>query len=182
MYGKSVTRVLVPATYYNKLLLVGELTVYELFSQKRPFYILDIQLINAHQSSTESEWSCAVVSCAANMAIDGNFGYGSVTDDLDGNSWWSAEFATPAKIKNIAIAIDGWAHHHCCYNSFKVETRMSTNENWNVCKGEHVLPYHSPHVVCDRPTKAKYLRLSVRDSPLYLYEVVVTGTNETSGM
>ena len=83
---------------------------------------------------------------------------------------------TAAMINTILVYADEWPFTQGYYSRFKVETRMRDDEEWTVCKGEHSMsrPIDPYVVVCDRPTTARYVRVSVAGSvPLYMREVQV---------
>ena len=85
----------------------------------------------------------------------------------------------PVKIDKILVSTHKWPFQMGLFSQFKVETRMSLFDPWNVCKGEYSMNgSYDPHeVVCDKLTTAKYIRLSVKGvGGLYLCEVKVKGT------
>ena len=142
-----------------------------------------VALRNAAQSSTWFRKKCAGNKCKADSAIDGDISTGSVTQ---GSSfeWWSAELTNVTRIERILINANMYAFESGFYGRFKVETRMKTSEHWKTCKGEYSITGSiKPHEVqCDKPTIAKYLRLSIAGgSNLYLNDVRVVGVPVEKG-
>ena len=81
--------------------------------------------------------------------------------------------AKVARIEKILVYISLYPSENIPSSKFKVETRLSAEDAWEVCKGEHSL--NDPHMIqCDQNTVAKYIRLSCKVS-LILREVSVLG-------
>jgi ethanolamine utilization protein EutQ (cupin superfamily) len=139
-----------------------------------------IKLHKAEQSSTEVRFGCqGNNTCGAAMATDGNMATGSVTK-YTSFSWWMAEMEKLAHVDAVMVYTDPWAVQQGYFRRFKVETKMREHDEWTMCKDEHSVTAHDPHVVqCDQPTTARYIRVSVTPSgscvPLYLHEVKVMG-------
>ena len=92
-----------------------------------------------------------------------------------------------AKIVRIEIFAGEIQFKKGFYNHLKVETRLSTKEAWETCKGEHSMqrPIKPYTVVCDKPTNAKYLMISSgggTTSALALQEVKVQGIHVSLGL
>ena len=141
-----------------------------------------VSLRNAEQSSTWLWNSCAGNKCMAESAIDEDKSTKSVTRGSVFD-WWSAELTNITRIETILISASMDTSKSGYDGRFKVETRMSTSEPWKICKGEYSFTGSlEPHELqCDKPTTAKYLRLSVAGPRcpncrnLYLYDVRVRG-------
>ena len=112
--------------------------------------------------------------CTADKAIDGDYSTYSLTQSSK-FSWWSVVFGYTVEIEKILITASGYGIQSGYFDQFKVETKVTSEDPWRVCKGEHSIPTN-PHIVkCDNPTIAKYLRLST-SGKCYLKEVHVVGT------
>ena len=66
------------------------------------------------------------------------------------------------------------------FKHFKVETKMKEGDKWVDCTKEYNMPKpataSTPHVaICDKPTVAKYLRVSTRGPYMAMYELKVVG-------
>ena len=139
---------------------------------------MSVPLRNAAYSSTFVLYSCGEFQCTADKAHDGNMSTYSVTTSDTDVQWWEGELTKRSMISRILVYTTKYALDKGKFQRFKVETRMSRWTKWNVCKGEHSMQAYDPHVViCDQPTNAKYLRLSIAGgSNLYLTEVQVEET------
>ena len=140
-----------------------------------------IPLVDAEQSSTFTNGGCKGNICTADKVIDGNTGTDYSTMGVthpDSPSWWSARMTAVATINKILVYAQEWPFTEGFYNRFKVETRMREDEPWTVCKGEYSMsrPIDPHEVLCDQPTTAGYVRVSVAGNKfLYLREVQVFG-------
>ena len=140
-----------------------------------------VPLVDAVQSSTVTTSGCAGNICTADKVADGNTGNEISTMGVthaNSPSWWSARMTAVATIDKLLVYAGEWAFTQGYFNRFQVETRMRDDEEWTVCKGEHSMsrPIDPYVVVCDKPTTAKYVRVSVAGSKnLYLGEVQVFG-------
>jgi len=90
-----------------------------------------------------------------------------------------------AYVEKVVVYANSWAVQQGYFRRFKVETKVNEGDDWKVCKKEHEVQKHDPHVVqCDDVTVAKYVRVSVSPmgscAPLYLHEVEVMGTPTTA--
>ena len=140
-----------------------------------------VPLVDAVQSSTVATSGCAGNICTADKVADGNTGNEISTMGVtwaNSPSWWSARMTAVATIDKLLVYAGEWAFTQGYFNRFQVETRMRDDEEWTVCKGEHSMsrPIDPYVVVCDRPTTARNVRVSVAGSVyLYLREVQVFG-------
>ena len=133
---------------------------------------------NAQRSSAY----CDGGKCPAGEAVDGDINTMTRTSTAL-NPWWTAELSKITRIESIVLYLSEYNLNRGNYNNFKIETSM-TEDSWVVCKGPYDVktPIH-PHIItCDKPTVAKYIRLSrepKNPSFLVLHEVKV---NETKGL
>ena len=148
--------------------------------------LLEIPLTGATQSSRNYWGCCSTNPCTADRAIDGdttsscNFAHTALASE---GAWWSAEMTKVARIEQILAYVPSWEYKQGYYRHFKVETRLSKQDAWKVCKGEYSMnePYDPHEIQCDQDTVAKYIRLSVRGNVhLVLNEVRVIGTPTAS--
>ena len=119
-----------------------------------------IFLANAQQSSTETTYKCLGDQCLADKAIDEDISTNSYTTD-DPLPWWKAELSKITRIENIILYLSDYNYNQGHYTGFKVETSI-TEDAWVVCKGPYdVQKPIRPHIItCNKPTIAKYVRLS----------------------
>ena len=84
-----------------------------------------------------------------------------------------------ARIEKILVYISLYPARNIPSSMVKVETRLSKQDAWKVCKGEYSInePYDPHEIRCDEDTVAKYIRIYVRGNVyLVLREVRVIGT------
>lgn len=131
-----------------------------------------IALKNAEQSGCGNN-------CIAKRAIDSKFGYVTKSVTSKEESWWKAELSEYTLITKIKIYFG--RDNLKALQNFSVETTLSKDGPWRVCKGPYAveLPTDPHELQCHNVTRAKHVRLFTRGVKGYyalaLEEVIVFG-------